>query len=90
MSELAKLFPEKLKKLILIGQTAREIGDAAVRAGFGEFVYALSLKEAVAIAKNNSSKGDIVLLSPACASFDMFSDFEDRGEQFKMIVESLE
>jgi len=89
-SKLAKLFPEKLKKLILIGQTAREIGDAAVRAGFGEFVYALSLKEAVAIAKNNSNNGDIVLLSPACASFDMFSDFEDRGEQFKMIVESLE
>jgi UDP-N-acetylmuramoylalanine--D-glutamate ligase len=48
-----------------------------------------SLAEAVNKAYQHARKGDIVLLSPACSSFDMFRDYEDRGEKFKQIVKSL-
>jgi len=48
-----------------------------------------SLKEAVELARRSANSGDVVLLSPACASFDMFRDFEDRGRQFKEIVKGL-
>ncbi|MEJ2637597.1 MAG: UDP-N-acetylmuramoyl-L-alanine--D-glutamate ligase, partial [Calditrichia bacterium] len=50
---------------------------------------ARSLKEAVELAFRNTASGDVVLLSPACSSFDMFRDYEDRGRQFKKIVEGL-
>ena len=50
---------------------------------------AKDLTEAVAISREKATRGDIVLLSPACASFDMFRDFEDRGQQFKKIVREL-
>jgi UDP-N-acetylmuramoylalanine--D-glutamate ligase len=50
---------------------------------------AQSLKDAVEASRDLAEKGDIVLLSPACASFDMFTDFEDRGRQFKRIVMEL-
>ena len=49
-----------------------------------------SLKDAVHKAKEKADKGDVVLLSPACASFDMFTDYIDRGNQFKSIVKNLE
>ena len=49
-----------------------------------------SLDEAVRLAKNKAEKGDVVLLSPACASFDMFEDYIDRGNQFKSIIKTLE
>jgi UDP-N-acetylmuramoylalanine--D-glutamate ligase len=48
-----------------------------------------SLGEAVSAARRAAASGDVVLLSPACASFDMFDDFEDRGRQFKELVASL-
>lgn len=88
-TELSLLFPKKLKKLILIGETAKEIAKASKNAGFENFLYANSLKDAVIEAKKIAEKSDIILLSPACASFDMFRDFEDRGEKFKEIVNSL-
>jgi UDP-N-acetylmuramoylalanine--D-glutamate ligase len=50
---------------------------------------ATDLKEAIKVSRGIAKKGDIVLLSPACASFDMFIDFEDRGRQFKKIVMEL-
>ncbi len=87
--KMAEKFRGKVKKLILIGQTAREIGDASVRVGYGDFIIADSLAEAVLTAKDNAQAGDVVLLSPACASFDMFKDFENRGNAFKNFVNSL-
>jgi UDP-N-acetylmuramoylalanine--D-glutamate ligase len=48
-----------------------------------------SLQEAVELAASNASAGDVVLMSPACASFDMFADYQDRGRQFKGAVQSL-
>lgn len=52
-------------------------------------MLASSLEEAVNYGRAKASSGDVVLLSPACASFDMFQDFEDRGRQFKDIVKRL-
>jgi UDP-N-acetylmuramoylalanine--D-glutamate ligase len=50
---------------------------------------AKDLAEAVTLSRQRAKKGDVVLLSPACASFDMFRDYEDRGTQFKKIVMEL-
>ena len=88
-TELSRMFNDKVKFLILLGQTANELRVKAEEAGFHNFAIVKSLKEAINLAKTVSSSGDIVLLSPACASFDMFRDFEDRGEQFKEIVKNL-
>jgi UDP-N-acetylmuramoylalanine--D-glutamate ligase len=54
-----------------------------------ETVFARTLQDAVLLASQRASRGDVVLLSPACASFDMFKDFEDRGRQFKEAVNAL-
>ncbi len=78
---------EKVKKMILIGETARqierELGDAT------EVERCLNLEHAVKCAVESASSGDVALLSPFAASFDMFENFEDRGNQFKKIVERL-
>lgn len=77
----------RVKALVLIGEAAGKIGSAL--GDITEAVYAGDLKEAVSICRKMASSGDVVLLSPACASFDMFRDFEDRGRQFKEIVRGL-
>lgn len=84
---LRELVKEKVKSLILIGEASVKIKKA-----LGDLVNtytASSLKDAIEIAQREAKKGDVVLLSPACASFDMFRDFEDRGRQFKDIVRRL-
>ena len=88
-SELAKHLNGKVRKLILIGETSADIANAALDEGYSDIVFASSLKEAVDIAQKVAKKGDVVLLSPGCASFDMFKDFEDRGDKFKQIVNAL-
>lgn len=78
------------KCVILIGKTAQKIGELLARArknnDIPEIIPAQSLDEAVGLARNLSQRGDTVLLSPACASYDMFVNFEDRGRQFKALV----
>ena len=87
-SILRHLVRERVKAVVLIGEAGekikRALGDLA------ETVMAKDLREAVNISRNMALKGDIVLLSPACASFDMFANFEDRGIQFKKIVMEME
>ncbi|MDD5434196.1 MAG: UDP-N-acetylmuramoyl-L-alanine--D-glutamate ligase [Nitrospira sp.] len=86
-SPLRPLIKEKVKKLILIGEAGEKI-----KAALGDLtstVFADSLEDAVQIARSVSVKGDAVLLSPACASFDMFKNFEDRGRIFKEIVRKI-
>lgn len=84
-----------VKTLVLIGATAPKI-EAAVKAAPGyregnpKIVHASSLEEAVKLCRTDAVKGDIVSLSPACASFDMFPNFETRGERFREIVNRLE
>jgi len=86
-SILRDLVKERVKAIVLIGEATKKIrrslGDLT------ETLMAKNLQEAVEISRSISTKGDIVLLSPACASFDMFADFEDRGRQFKKIVTEL-
>ena len=72
----------------MIGEAAGKIEHAL--GDVTKTVMARDLKEAVQIARGSADEGDVVLLSPACASFDMFRDFEDRGTQFKTIVMELE
>ena len=86
-SPLRPLIKEKLKKLILIGEARDKIAEAV--GGMTNTSFASTLEEAVSIAHREAVKGDIVLLSPACASFDMFKNFEDRGRKFKEIVWKL-
>lgn len=80
--EIAK---SSVKTLIAIGQMAGRIEKAALRAGFkGEIIDGpKKMKEIVNVALKESDSGDVVLLSPACASFDMFENYKDRGDQFK-------
>ncbi len=76
-----------VKATILIGKDAENI--AKVIADQGRVFYATSLEAAVSTASKLASPGDIVLLSPACASFDMFSGFEERGDIFKRCVHEI-
>lgn len=84
---LAPLVKKHVKKMILIGKAADVIDQALGKQT--DTVRAASLEDAVKTARQSASAGDVVLLSPACASFDMFKDFEDRGRQFKQFVLAL-
>jgi UDP-N-acetylmuramoylalanine--D-glutamate ligase len=84
---LAPIVKERVKKLILIGKAADVMNDAL--GAQTDTVRAATLADAVKLSRDSASPGDVVLLSPACASFDMFKDFEDRGRQFKALVNSL-
>ncbi len=85
---LAAALPGAVKQLVLIGEDAPVI-DRAV-GGVVDTLHATGLQAAVAAASRVAAQGDIVLLSPACASFDMFAGFEDRGRQFAAAVEALQ
>ena len=89
---LAKPILDSVSALVLIGQTARKI-KAAVQAqdlgGKIEIIECDTLKEAVDSAKEIAQKGEVVLFSPASASFDMYKNFEERGDKFKKIVNAL-
>ena len=78
-----------VRALVLIGRSAPEIEASARAAGYTEVYQAGTLHEAVTEASALAELGDTVLLAPACASFDMFKDFEDRGDQFKAAVRVL-
>jgi UDP-N-acetylmuramoylalanine--D-glutamate ligase len=81
-----KMFAGKVAKLILIGETAKKIAAVCDAENFFTYTHANSLEEAVAHAKEVAKAGQIVLFSPSCASFDMFKNFEERGELFKKFV----
>jgi len=75
-----------VRALVLIGKSAPEIETAALAAGYEAVYRAGPIADAVEKAASLAQAGDTVLLAPACASFDMFKDFEDRGNQFKSEV----
>jgi UDP-N-acetylmuramoylalanine--D-glutamate ligase len=75
-----------VRALVLIGRSAPEIEQAVRSAGYSNVHRAETLTDAVALAASLAQAGDTVMLAPACASFDMFRDFEDRGDQFKAAV----
>ncbi len=82
-------FEGKVKKLVLIGQTKEKIAKTAVECGFPEcdIIICEDLKEAVEACKREAKTGDAVLLSPACASWGQFDNYEQRGDMFKMLVQ---
>ena len=77
-----------MKRLILIGEAKermeRELG------GLTDTTMAKSMEEAVTLAYQSAKKGEVVLLSPACSSFDMFKDYKERGKVFKEAVHRLQ
>lgn len=84
-----KAFDGKVKKLVLLGQTAHMIADTAAKYGFTEVAFADDLKQAVELCFEAAEPGDAVLLSPACASWGMFDNYEQRGDMFKEFVNEL-
>ncbi len=83
-------FPGKVKKLILLGRDAFMIQEAADKAGFTDYVVCRNMDECVKTAFEAAVPGDSVVLSPACASWDMYENFEQRGRHFKDCVRRLE
>ena len=85
---LTEMVKDKVKAIICLGTDNSKIHEA-----FGEIVPLIvdstSAEEAVKNAFHYANKGEVILLSPACASFDLFKDYEDRGNQFKMAVRNL-
>lgn len=86
-STLANLVKEKVKSIILIGEASEKIASAF--AGLTELCRANSLEEAVSIGYEKAKPEGAVLLSPACASYDMFNNYEHRGQVFKQAVYML-
>lgn len=87
--EMIKTFDKRVKKLVLFGQTKEKIKNTALKYGFDEIEILDNLKQCVDYCKSIAKKGDTVLLSPACASWDMYSSYEVRGDEFIEIVNSL-
>jgi len=84
--EFAEKVKERVRVLVVLGQSAGLIAHAAKVVGFENILYADGFKEAVCLARQAARPGEVVLLSPACASWDMFKSYEERGELFKEIV----
>ena len=80
--EWVDTFPGKVKKLVLIGVTRQKIADCCEKHGFKDYEFADSFTEAIDKCVAAAEPGDDVLLSPACASWDMFPNYETRGDEF--------
>lgn len=87
---MAPLVAEKVKALILTGPTGPKIEEAVVRHGYSRIIFrAKDMAEAVQLAHQAAAPGDNVVLSPACASFDAYRNYEHRGQVFKDLVNGL-
>ena len=82
-------FGEKVRYLVLVGATKEKIAETARRKGFENVILADTFEEAVMESARLAREGDAVLLSPACASWGMFKNFEERGDKFKELVNHL-
>ena len=78
-----------MKTIVLYGETRYLLADAARKAGVKDIVIVNTLQEAVPKAYEASEKGDVILFSPACASWDQFNTFEERGDFFVKFVKEL-
>lgn len=89
-ADLLATIRRRVRSVLLIGAAAPNFGELLTGAGFHDFQRAPDLPAAVATARKLARRGDIVLLSPACASYDMFKDFTERGRVFKSCVQTLQ
>ena len=87
--EMFAHFTDKITGIVVLGETKEKILEAAKKAGYKSVQVAETFEQAVQIAYKTAVPGGTVLLSPACASWDMFENFEQRGEVFKQIVQLL-
>lgn len=87
--KLIESFNEKIKALILLGATKEKIKSAAIKYGFEKIYLVENMKEAVKLSYSLGEENDNILLSPACASWDMYNSFEERGQDFKNAVYAL-
>ncbi len=88
-TDLVKEFPGKVRELILLGRDAHMIEEACEKQGFDSITGCSNMEECVKTAGELAREGDTVLLSPACASWDMYDNFEQRGDHFRSLVERL-
>ena len=88
--DFVKAFDGRVKALLLMGKTATKIKDAAEKVGFTKSIILKDMEACVREAYRIAEPGDTVLLSPACASWDMYTSFEQRGNHFKSCVRALE
>lgn len=88
-NEWVEKFEGRVKQLVLIGKTADKIERCCKEHGFNKISKCDSLEEAVNLSRRLANEGDCVLLSPACASWDMFESYEQRGQIFKELVTSF-
>jgi UDP-N-acetylmuramoylalanine--D-glutamate ligase len=82
-------FDGKVRELVLIGKTAPAIAECAKAHGFTQFTICDTFEDCLRRCTETAQPGDAVLLSPACASWGMFRDYEQRGEVFKAYVKAL-
>jgi UDP-N-acetylmuramoylalanine--D-glutamate ligase len=87
--EWIESFGDKVKLLVLIGQTREKIAECCKKHGFNDYVFAETLEEAIDRCYETAASGEAVLLSPACASWGMFKNYEERGRIFKEYVRNL-
>ena len=87
--EWIESFDGKVRYLVLIGQTRDKIAECAKKHGLTDIMYAEDMQEAVQVCASYANAGDYVLLSPACASWGMFKNYEERGRIFKECVNNL-
>ncbi|MBC7341303.1 MAG: UDP-N-acetylmuramoyl-L-alanine--D-glutamate ligase [Clostridia bacterium] len=86
---LAKEVQKRARYAIVLGESAHEIIEALDAVGYRQYISVSGLEEAVYQAYQLAQPGDVVLLSPACASWDMFRSYEERGDKFKELVSNL-
>jgi len=89
-TEWIKSFEGKVRKLVLIGATREKIRDAAYANGFRDVLLFDTFEDAFAYCADHAEEGEAVLLSPACASWGMFDNYEQRGDRFKELVAALD
>ncbi len=87
--DLVKYAQDRARKVIIIGSSTKNFVDGFKKIGYSDYIIETTLESAVLKAYEVAETGDCVLLSPGCASFDMFKDFEDRGNVFKETVLSI-
>ena len=88
-SELAHVLTGLRCQIVVFGETAEKIKETVIEAGINDCYLVKDLEEAVELSRKLSSRGGIVLLSPACASWDMYKNYEERGDHFRQIVKKM-